>query len=109
MEVIGERRSLGGAEEVSVLFGAFTWRPSGATPGTFQERYLSSGEVVAQYQKMVAEFVAGFIGMMTAIIVTAQNYIDTNAVLRGARNRVRNSSLLLIACPDTRSRMADWR
>jgi len=65
------RRALDEAEEMSLLFGAIRWRPR--IPGFFQSsrRYIGSGEVIWFMELLLGEFVAGFVGLLVAVIVTA--------------------------------------
>ena len=69
VEVVGERRSLRGAEEMSLFFGA--WKNRFSVNTGFSKQYFSSSEIVFFIQFTIAEFVAGFIGIMVAVIVTA--------------------------------------
>ena len=68
---VAGRRALSGAEEMSLFFGAVRWRPRGSTSNLLAEHYMSSAEIVATIEAHMADTLAGWVGMVVAIVVTA--------------------------------------
>jgi ABC-type transport system involved in multi-copper enzyme maturation permease subunit len=65
------RRVLAGAEEMKLFFGAMAWRPRLPGPLPSSARYLSSAEMIYWIEIVMGEWMAGFLGLMIAVIVTA--------------------------------------
>jgi hypothetical protein len=65
------RRALGEAEEMRLFFGAFSWRPR--LPGVVPSgrRFISSAEMVYLVEIALGEIMAGWVGLLVAVIVTA--------------------------------------
>ncbi len=68
---VAGRRVLAGAEEMSLFFGLVRFRPRWPDPNTGMEGYRSSAEVVNLIHNQMAETLAGWVGMIVALVVTA--------------------------------------
>lgn len=65
------RKALSGAEEMRLFFGLVRWRPRTPDPVPSTRRFLSSAEIVRGIHLLMGEFLAGFVGILVAVIVTA--------------------------------------
>lgn len=65
------RHVLAGAEEMRLFFGAVTWRPRLGGPVASGGRYVTSAEIMYIAQVILGEFMAGLVGLLVAVIVTA--------------------------------------
>ncbi len=63
--------TLAGAEKMKLFFGAVTWRPRFPGPVPSSSRFMSSAEVVYWIQHVMGELMAGFVGLLIAVIVTS--------------------------------------
>ncbi|HXX93302.1 MAG TPA: ABC transporter permease subunit, partial [Planctomycetota bacterium] len=65
------RRVLGQAEEMRLFFGAVAWRPRIPAVVPSGRRFISSAEMVYLIEIGLAEFLAGWVGLLVAVVVTA--------------------------------------
>jgi ABC-type transport system involved in multi-copper enzyme maturation permease subunit len=95
---VAGRRALSGAEEMTLFFGAVRWRPRWPDPVTGQMQYKSSAEVVGVIETVMADGLAGSVGILVAVVVTAgfiPNMLQKGTVDVLLAKPIRRSTLLV--------------